>query len=706
MKTDPDEYLAAHGPAAIAALLNAAVPADPLERLEATLSSAADPTAVAELLDDLPLFVSLLEVPPGTQYAARMRFSKHRAGGRFDDALKLAKQKVVDAATRGRAGDIVETQFEVVDGRLCIMWKSVPHFLASFDARIVRDIVTDDGVSRTRSFEIVGTTQEGEPLPQVTVTPGELACDNWPMKHWGSVATISAGRGHTDLLREAVQRRSQPELCHVFVHTGWRDVNGEIAFLTATGAIGEAPGIVVKLDDGLARYRLPLVATRPDQAVQRVLSILDVASPRIAVPLLLAMFRAPIQSIFPMDATLHLFGASGTFKSSLAALALCLFGNFTATTLPASFGSTDAALERKCFLAKDVPLVVDEATPASADDHDKIRQRAANFFRNQGNRTTRSRMRSDMTARPDNPPRCLAITTGEDTPSATTEMARVLAIEVSRGDVDSRVLGDLQRVRNEFPHAMTAFVNWLRPRLGLLGLWAEDRHRELCGELGVRSAGHARSAPNIAHLALAADLIAEFCVELGVFDATDATDFVSHCHRGLRDAAARHEGSAHSAKPGRRFLEVLALLLRRGEVHLVEDTGAKHAPTLDRASTSTMIGWRRQRPSGVRILLLPRAAIHAAGVHLKLQGAGVFAREGQIWRDLRADGLIEPGDGGHSTVKRMIAGKAERVIDLDAAALDAPNLGEVEVSGDDDSNALDDVDPPPQRLRLVPIRKP
>ena len=42
----------------------------------------------------------------------------------------------------------------------------------------------------------------------------------------------------------------------VFTHTGWREINGKMAYLTNAGAIGEK-NIMVEMEDALINYNDP-----------------------------------------------------------------------------------------------------------------------------------------------------------------------------------------------------------------------------------------------------------------------------------------------------------------------------------------------------------------------------------------------------------------------------------------------------------------
>src|SRR5205085_10830230 len=59
------------------------------------------------------------------------------------------------------------------------------------------------------------------------------------------------------------------------------------------------------------------------------------------------------------------------------------------------------------------------------------------LFRSVGNRSGRGRCRPDGTPRAGHPPRAVPLSTGEDIPAGQSLRARMIALEVERGDIDA-----------------------------------------------------------------------------------------------------------------------------------------------------------------------------------------------------------------------------------------------------------------------------
>jgi len=121
--------------------------------------------------------------------------------------------------------------------------------------------------------------------------------------------------------------------------------------------------VEVELEPGFQNYCLLPTPPSPEEAaeaVRRSWQCLLLAPRRITAPLLTAAYAAPLAEIVIPDFTIWLWGGTGSFKSTLAALILSHYGDFSETNLPLSFESTSNALERNLFLAKDVLTVVDD----------------------------------------------------------------------------------------------------------------------------------------------------------------------------------------------------------------------------------------------------------------------------------------------------------------------------------------------------------
>jgi len=134
---------------------------------------------------------------------------------------------------------------------------------------------------------------------------------------------------------------------------------------------------------------------------------------------------------------LFLVGRTQTRKSTLAALMLSFFGEFSASTLPCSFKDTANAIEKKGYILKDTLNVVDDYHPAMTSKErqtmDTIMQALSRGY---GDRKGRDRMNPDISLRESSAPRGNVIITGEDIPDiGQSGIARNFIIELMPDDV-------------------------------------------------------------------------------------------------------------------------------------------------------------------------------------------------------------------------------------------------------------------------------
>jgi hypothetical protein len=562
--------------------------------------------------------------------------------------------------------------------------------LANFVARIVEEIIIDDGAERRLTLAIDGALSDGTLLPRVEVAAEHFLWMKWPVEKWGTRATVLAGAGTADHLRAAIQLLSgEVPTRSVFAHIGWREIDRRWLYLHAGGAIGEGgpvEGIDVAPPDTLAAYLLPKPPTGDElvMSVRAGLMLLDGLAPdRIVFPLVAAIYRAVLASA---DFALHLTGETGAFKTELAVLCQQHFGTgMDARHLPASWTSTGNALEGIAFAAKDALLTVDDFVPhGGAGDVQRIHREADRLLRAQGNRSGRGRMRPDGSLRPCKPPRGLILSTGEDVPRGQSLRSRMLAIEVSKGDVDLFRLTACQEHAGtgRYSAAMAGFVKWLAKRYAtvqakLPAMRAQWRDKAVVG------GQHARTPAIVADLAIGFDYFLDFAVEVGAIDSVNRAELTDRGWKALVAAAEQHAEHLVYAEPCSQFLGLLRAALASGRAHVADSAGNEPDNAAAWGWRSVTFGAGSQQgwqPLGKRIgwvsgedLYLEPVAAYAESQKLATElGEALPINRRTLWRRMREKGLLSSWDQSRqrNTARRSLEGVPQReVIHLRACTL-------------------------------------
>ena len=470
---------------------------------------------------------------------------------------------------------------------------------------------------------------------------------------WGTRATIRAGLGARDALREAIQALS-PEVRerHVYTHTGWRQIDARWVYLTAAGAIGAAD-IEVALDGALQRYWVPTVPDDACGALRTSLALWRVAPLTVTVPLWAAVFRAPLAHALPVDLSLWLVGRSGTRKSTVAALFLAHYGStFDRVHLPDAWSSTANALERRAFLLKDVVFVVDEYVPRKAGDPREMETKAERLVRAQGNRSGRARLRPDLTLRPDMPPRGLLVATGEESPSGQGVLARLVLLPFDDATVAVSALTGAQQATDRLPHALSGYLGWLAPQMGTL---AADLRAVFFAtrKEATREGQHLRIPEAVAHCWLGIELGLRYATAIGACSAAEADALRTEAWAALGDVARGQARLVETERPSRRFLRVLLALITQGRGVLLVKDGP-----LPFRSSAEMLGWQDDEA----LYFLPDASYRAVARFCQDAGEPFPVRERRLRDDLMREGLIEHDQDGHTGASVWIEGQKRRVL--------------------------------------------
>jgi hypothetical protein len=658
-----------------------------LDRLTEVLASGAESLfRNGELLRAL---AQIAEDDPAEFAVCRARIKGARIGLRdLDKVLSPLRHTI----RRERPVLDVAGSYRIVAGRIVreVLTRdgAVEVPLATWAARIVAEVVCDDGAERSVIFSVEGNLVDGTPLPCIDIPADEWPYMRWPVEKWGARAVVLAGAGTADHLRCALQFLSgDVPRRTVYAHTGWREIDGRQCYLHAAGAIGaEGPveGIAVALPSALSRFelRMPQDRNRLRQAVAASLRLLELGPPHLLFPLLATVYRAVLGYC---DFAVHACGPTGTFKSETAALCEQHFGaGLDARHLPANWSSTANALETLAFSGKDALLVVDDFAPAgSTGDAQRLHKEADRLLRAQGNAAGRGRLAPDGTLRPVKPPRGLILSTGEDVPPGQSLRARMFVVEFSHGDIDVRRLSACQHDAADglYVESLASYVRWLAPRYGSIrdGLRAEVAELR---DMALAGVAHRRTPEIISNLYVGLRHFLSFAVETGAMTDDERALLLTRAWEALGNAATAQAEHVQAADPVAKFFRLLSAALASGRAHVATPTGG--AP-----DNGTAWGWRERMEGRVEfqgrrigwiddgdLYLEPEASYAEAQELARVQGESLPVSTSTLRRRLKDCGLLVSTEPGKLLTRRTLDGERRFVIHLSSAVLSAHGQGE------------------------------
>jgi hypothetical protein len=554
----------------------------------------------------------------------------------------------------------------VYDGK---NWEYKP--LANFQAQIKEEVSRDDGLRASKEFHITGSLDTGRPLPLARITAKEFDSLIWINREWGAAAAIAPGRSLAPHLVTTIKAHSQDFKRHtVFAHSGWRQINGVWRYLHGGGAIGSGDPVEVDLGENLQFYRLP----EPGgvEAARASLRFLEIGPCEITAPLIACTYLAPFADLCKIDFSLWIYGPTGGLKSTIAALALAHFGDFTRLNLPGSWFSTVNSLEKLTFILKDALCVIDDFIPASTSkEFHTMTEKAGRIIYQAGNRSSRGRLAPDLTARPNYHPRCLIISTGEillpgQRQSAT---ARYLGIELDpkRTPIDKVRLTASQSEAHLYPAAMAGYLEHLSHRLDdvlaeIQDLWTGYR-------TAFQSGAHLRIPEIQAWLTVGFEMFLGFQTRMGAITQDQAYEMLKRAWRVFEALGEKHSRIIEGQRPTLKFLAVLKELFYQGRIFAESASIAGIPPQAGESlgwegtepvKNAEFVGWADESS----LYLMPETTLRVVNEAIRRQGDFLSLGRNDLLAALAREGFIEPGKDGKNTQVRWIQGASKRVICL------------------------------------------
>jgi hypothetical protein len=565
--------------------------------------------------------------------------------------LQLAADAEVEAATVGDALNGLEERFLVDDeGQIAVETflnnEAVGDriVLANFAARIVTDVVHDDGAQKQRFFEIEAV------VPGVrstfSVPAKEFSGLDWIAERLGPEAIVVAGASRRDKLREGIQRLSTDVRRHtIHAHLGWRVVRGEHVFLHSEGAIGRdgvIPDVDVQPPAALARYRLPAPPGEAGFPLGRLLRRLDTLPEPVALPVFGGIVAAALDEVVGGTPSVLVLGATGMMKSSLIAALLHFSGGpWTAKNPPSTWESTANALEKLAFAAAATPFWVDDLRPA-ATRHERDAAQAATqrLLREVVTRSGRQRLGSDINSRPTYYPRGPVITSAELLPRGASTLARLLVVPMV--ELDTAVLAELQ---DEAPaywsQAGAAWVQYIAAHYEQLQDTLTARTAAERADARVRQPGlHLGLYDSLAGLLASWHTFLSFAIDCGVLTGAAAKAWFERMRSALDAAIATTHRALDVERAESEYLEIVHNLLEAG-TYVVDNL-----PGFD-GDGGASAGWYDQATD--LVYLITAIVDPAVNTWHRAMHGGLSFPIDSARRALKARGLLERCDDARLT---------------------------------------------------------
>jgi len=636
---------------------------------------------VQQALDTL---AGLLERKGADVYAIFLSSENGSKVGIDDFLLKHSLDEAIRLAQKLERGLKLRCGYRVEDGHICRvtiersgMESVIP--LCNFTAEINEDITRDDGVEKTRFFIIDGKLANGCNLPSVQVSASAFSSLSWVISNWGVGAVIAAGQSAKDQLREAIQVMStNPNKRVIYTHTGWVKIADQWSFLS-----NNAINADVELPEGLRLYHLPERCDSPKESIKHSLKILEIGPSEITVPLLAAVYTAPLSEVLPAGLMLFLLGVTGNLKTTLASLALSHYGGpFDRKNVPASLISTDNYLERLSSQAKDVLLLIDDFFPQPSEREARQQeQKLQRLIRSQSAHGGKGRLRADASMRPTYSPRGLLLVTGEMLPTGQSTAARMFTVEIDRNKIDLEVLSQLQREVAYYPEAMRSYLDWLAPKIDKLRSELPDEFAEI-REIVRRKSAHLNVAEMVAQLTIGWNLMLEHAEAVGAIGKQKRDRLIKEGFDVLISLGEVQQSRIAGERIGERSIDILKNLMAQKRGYL-RDKASGEAP-----EDYESLGWERRETTegtykphllpGAELLgwidedfvyLLSEASYKAVARFARDQGAPITISKKGLHMNLKDEGILLPVDG-RIIITKKIAGGTHRVIRIDISAFD------------------------------------
>ena len=535
--------------------------------------------------------------------------------------------------------------------------------LCNFAPRIVREVIVDDGAEKTRRYLIGGTDANGNEISPVEIPAGELEKMAWIANCLDAscdLCVVSQVEKHVRCAIKTTARFADKR--YIISHTGWKKIGGEWHYLLPGDKTYQ-----VELKGKQRNYYGAEGMSREDaEDIVKLLSC-SLMPDEVLLPCLATVFLSPLNEFLRQIGhepkfLLTLIGRTGSMKSTVAALMLSFFGNFSATDLPMSFRDTANSIVHNAFALKDVLTCVDDYHPTARSDASQMKATMQTLARGYGDRAARNRLGSDITLREPRPPQGNVIVTAEFAPDiGESGTARLFCIEMKPGGINLPLLTEAQDKALEGKYAAcmrgyTDMVKYFADKGEVCGILKSkfmtyrSKWRERLRENEIQF--HDRLPDTLACLEIGFSFMEIFLSAEAHMDEKGITALNERFENVLLYLAARQSESIEQDRPTHIFLRKLYSLIECGNVCLLPATGRTEIPP------KNYIGYEDETYYYLMLDASHKAVKRLCGE----QDEGFAISAKSLAKALADEGLIEPGDNGTNTRTMRFGGRLKRVM--------------------------------------------
>ncbi len=535
--------------------------------------------------------------------------------------------------------------------------------LCNFAPRIVREVIVDDGAEKTRRYLIGGTDANGNNFTPVEVPAGELEKMSWIANNLDAscdLCVVSQVEKHVRCAIKSTARFAEKQ--YIFSHTGWKKIDGAWQYLL--------PGdetYRVEMKGKQRNYRGTDTCTEDD--LRKLFCFLrsNLMPDEIILPCIALVFLSPLNEFLRQIGhepkfLLTLIGRTGSMKSTVAALMLSFFGNFSATDLPMSFRDTANSIVHNAFALKDVLTCVDDYHPTAKAEAGRMRETMQILARGYGDRAARNRLGSDITLREPRPPQGNVIVTAEFAPDiGESGTARLFCIEMKPGGINLPLLTEAQDKALEGKYAAcmrgyTDMFKFFADKGEICGILKSNfmtyrsKWRERLRENEIQF--HDRLPDTLACLEIGFSFMEIFLSAETDFGEEDIAVLNARFESVLLRLAARQCESVEQDRPTHIFLRKLYSLIECGQVCLI--------PASSRLETlpKNYIGYEDETYYYLLLDVSHKAVKRLCGE----QDEGFAISAKSLAKALVDEGLIEQDESGTNTKTMRFGGRLKRVM--------------------------------------------